>query len=218
MHGPIAAKGPSLAAQACSAIERLILAGQLAPGERLSEVALAARLKISRGPLREALRLLERDGLVVAGARYGGTFVRRLDAGEVAELYDTRALLQGFCCARLAGRASAADIALLRRQIAAMAETIDDAEAFYRLNVGFHRALFDAAGHRRTAAIYRGLEKESHLGRRQTMRHGDNRRASNDEHRAIVDAIAAGDAAAAREAGEAHVLAGKRRWLAGLVG
>ena len=214
----IAQKAPSLTEQARAELERLILAGQLAPGERLSEVALAERLSISRGPLREALRLLERDGLVVAGEAYRGTFVRRLDATEVAELYDTRAVLQGFCCARLAERASGADIAILRAQIAAMADAIGDAEAFYRLNVAFHHALLDAAGHARTAAMYRGLEKESHLGRRQTMQRGENRRQSNAEHAAIVDAIEAGDAAAARAAGEAHVLAGKRRWLAGLGG
>jgi DNA-binding GntR family transcriptional regulator len=218
MDGSIAPKAPSLTALARAELERLILEGRLAPGARLSEVALAERLSISRGPLREALRLLERDGLVVAGEAYRGTFVRRLDANEVAELYDTRALLQGFCCARVAERAGAAGIAALRAQVAAMAEAIDDPEEFYRLNVAFHHALLDAAGHARTATLYRGLEKESHLGRRQTMLRGENRRASNAEHAAIVDAIAAGDVAAAREAGEAHVLAGKRRWLAGLGG
>ena len=218
MDGSIAPKAPSLTELARAELERLILEGRLAPGARLSEVALAERLSISRGPLREALRLLERDGLVVAGEAYRGTFVRRLDATEVAELYDTRALLQGFCCARVAGRAAAAGIAALRAQLAAMAEAIDDPEEFYLLNVAFHHALLDGAGHARTAAMYRGLEKESHLGRRQTMLRGENRRASNAEHAAIVDAIAAGDVAAAREAGEAHVLAGKRRWLAGLGG
>jgi len=218
MDGSIAPKAPSLTEQARAELERLILAGTLAPGERLSEVPLAERLSISRGPLREALRLLERDGLVVAGEAYRGTFVRRLDATEVAELYDTRALLQGFCCARVAGRRDAGAVSSLKTQIAAMAESIDDPEAFYRLNVAFHHALLDAARHARTATLYRGLEKESHLGRRQTMLRGENRRASNAEHAAIVDAIAAGDVAAAREAGEAHVLAGKRRWLAGLGG
>jgi DNA-binding GntR family transcriptional regulator len=218
MDGTIAPRTASLSEQARAELERLILNGTLAPGQRLSETALAGRLNISRGPLREALRLLERDGLVVLGEAYRGAHVRRLDAAEIAELYDTRALLQGFCCARLARRATPAVIADLGARIAAMEAAIDDAEAFYRLNVAFHHALLDAAGHARTAALYRGLEKESHLGRRQTMLRGENRRASNREHAAIVEAIAAGDEAAARSAGEAHVLAGKRRWLAGLGG
>jgi DNA-binding GntR family transcriptional regulator len=218
MDGTIAPKPPSLSEQARAELERLILEGRLAPGERLSEVALAERLKISRGPLREALRLLERDGLVVLGEAYRGAHVRRLDAAEIAELYDTRALLQGFCCARVAERTTPAVVGELRAQVDSMDRAIDDAEAFYRLNVAFHHALLDAAGHARTAALYRGLEKESHLGRRQTMQRAENRRASNREHVAIVEAIAAGDAAAARAAGEAHVLSGKRRWIAALGG
>lgn len=218
MDGMVAAKPPSLTERARRAIEQLILEGSFAPGERLSEVALAGRLNISRGPLREALRLLERDGLVVAGEAYRGVFVRRLDAAEIAELYDTRALLQGFACGRAAARAGPADHARLAQHLAGMAAALDDADAFYRLNVAFHHLLFELAGHARTAALYRALEKESHLGRRQTMRSGGNRRASNAEHAAIVAAVRAGDPQAARAAGEAHVLAGKRRWLAGLGG
>lgn len=218
MDGSLAGKTTSLTEHARAELERMILDGRLASGERLSEVALAERLGVSRGPLREALRQLERDGLVVSGEAYRGSFVRRLDATEIAELYDARALLQGFTCARLAERADKAVAARLRAHLAAMDEALDQPEEFYRLNVAFHHALLDAAGHARTAAIYRGLEKESHLGRLQTMQFLPNRRESQAEHRAIVAAIAARDAAAARAAGEAHVLSGKRRWLAGLGG
>lgn len=216
MDGSIAPKAPTLAERARAELERLILDGALPPGARLSEVQLAERLKISRGPLREALRLLDRDGLVVSGAAYGGVFVRRLDAAEVAQLYDVRALLHGFACGLLAGRAGPGVVAALRGQVAAMQAAIEAPEKFYRLNVAFHHALIEGAGHARTAALYRGVEKESFLGRRQTMERAANRAESNSEHTAIVEAVAAGDAAAARAAGEAHVLAGKRRWLASI--
>lgn len=216
MDGSVAPKAPTLAERARAELERLILDGALAPGARLSEVQLAERLKISRGPLREALRLLERDGLVVAGEAYGGVFVRRLDAAEVAQLYDVRALLHGFACALLAARATAAVVADLKNQVAAMAAAIEAPEKFYRLNIAFHHALIEGAGHARTASLYRGVEKESFLGRRQTMERAANRQESNLEHAAIVAAVAAGDAAAARAAGEAHVLSGKRRWLGAL--
>jgi DNA-binding GntR family transcriptional regulator len=206
----------SLTEQARAELERLIMGGTLAPGERLSEVALADRLGTSRGPVREALRLLERDGLVVAGEAYRGAHVRRLEATELAELYETRALLHGFICARVAERAEPALIEALRGQVAAMQRAIESAPKFFRLNLTFHEALLAQAAHARTAAIYRGLERESHLARRQAMQPAENRAQSNSEHAALVEAFAAHDAPRARALGEAHVLGGKRRWLAAL--
>jgi DNA-binding GntR family transcriptional regulator len=214
MDGSI--RPPSLTEQARAELERLILSGSLVPGERLSEVALAERLGTSRGPVREALRLLERDGLVVTGEAYRGAHVRRLEATELAELYETRALLHGFICARVAERADAALVDALRAQVAAMARAIDSAPRFFRLNLAFHEALLAQAAHARTATIYRGLERESHLARRQAMQPGGNRAQSNAEHAALVEAFAARDTARARALGEAHVLGGKRRWLAAL--
>jgi DNA-binding GntR family transcriptional regulator len=109
------------------ALERLILSGEIAPGTRLNEVALAARLGLSRGPLREALRGLERDGLVAAGPAGQGMSVRRLEPEAIAELYDMRALLQGFILARLAQRVAEGTLPPgtlddLRAQVAAKAE------------------------------------------------------------------------------------------------
>lgn len=213
-------RAASLADLAHAGIERMILEGELAPGERLNELALAGHLGVSRGPLREALRGLEREGLVQSGPARRGMSVRRLDAAEVAELYDTRALLQGFCCALLARRATPPQMAALRAQVAAMAAALSagDAARYYALNLAFHDAMLEAAAHRRTAALYRAMLKESHPVRRQMLDAAENRAASNAEHAAMLDAIAAGEPEAARRAGEAHVLAGKRRWLAALGG
>jgi DNA-binding GntR family transcriptional regulator len=207
---------PNLTEHARAALERMILDGTLAPGERLSEVALAERIGTSRGPLREALRLLERDGLVVVGEAYRGAFVRRLEATELAELYETRALLHGFICGRVAERADAVLVDRLRGLVAVMERTQAQPERFFQLNLAFHELLLDRAAHARTAAIYRGLEKESHLARRQAMQPAANRAQSNGEHAALADAIASRDVARARSLGEAHVLGGKRRWLAAL--
>ena len=199
-------------------LERLILDGTLPPGERLNEQALATRLGVSRGPLREALRALEREGLVVSGGAHRGMAVRRLEATEEAELFDARALLQGFTCAILAERASIAEIAALRARVVAMEAVIKagDADGYYRWNLEFHEAMLDIAAHARTAGIYRALLKESHLTRRRTLTQKANMRESNAEHASLVDAIAARDTKAARRLGEAHVKGGKRRWLESL--
>lgn len=216
---PALAPAPALLAErARAALERLILDGELPPGERLNEVALAARLGLSRGPLREALRGLERDGLVAPGAAGTGTTVRRLEAEELAELYDMRAVLQGFTCARLAAVIAPAELDGLRARVAAMARAIGDgdADAYYAGNLAFHDAMLDAARHRRSAALYRGLVKEAHLTRKLVLRRDANMRDSNAEHAAMLDAIAAGDAGRARAVGEAHVGGGRRRWLESL--
>jgi len=216
----------SLSERARASVERLILSGEIAPGTRLNEVALAARLGLSRGPLREGLRALERDGLVTAGPAGQGMSVRRLEADELSELYDMRALLQGFILARLAE--GAADGALapdalpgLRARVAAMAADAEagDAAGYYAGNLAFHDALNAAAGHRRAAGLYDLLIKESHLARQQSLTRPARMRESNAEHAAMLDAVEAGDAARARALGEAHVArGGKRRWLASIGG
>ncbi|WP_376095281.1 GntR family transcriptional regulator [Roseomonas sp. CCTCC AB2023176] len=205
----------SLTERARAEVERLILDGALSPGERLNEVALAARLGLSRGPLREALRALERDGLVAPGPAGQGTTVRRMEAEDLAENYDMRALLQGFTCARLAGAVTPRDLSDLRVRVAVMEQAIGagDADAYYAANIAFHDAMLVAARHRRSAAIYRGLLKETHLTRMRVLRNAANMRESNAEHAAMLDAIAAGYVVRARAMGEAHVAGGRRRWL-----
>ncbi|ONG58670.1 hypothetical protein BKE38_02500 [Pseudoroseomonas deserti] len=218
--------GLPLAERARAGLEALILAGELAPGSRLNEVALAARLGLSRGPLREALRGLERDGLVAAGPAGQGMSVRRLEPEEMAELYDMRALLQGFILARLAerhaaGRLSDETMQTLRGDVARMQEDAEAGRAasYYARNLAFHDALHAAAGHRRAAALYGSLLKESHLARQRALSQTASMRESNAEHAAMLEAVAFGDAGRARRLGEAHVSeGGKRRWLESLAG
>jgi DNA-binding GntR family transcriptional regulator len=215
-----ARRGESLPDFARDALERMILSGELAPGERLNELALAARLGVSRGPLREALRGLQQEGLVAGDAGQRGMSVRRLDATELAELYDARALLQGFTCALAARRATPEQLRELRGQLAALEQALraGDTGLYYRLNLEFHETMLRAAAHRRGAAMYRALLKESHPLRRLMLETAENREASHREHQAMVEAIARADPEAARRAGEAHVLSGKARWLGTLAG
>ena len=79
----------------------MILSGELRAGERMNELALATRLGVSRGPVREAARTLERDGLVTSIVNQG-VFVRQISIEEAAELYDLRAVIVGYACGRLA--------------------------------------------------------------------------------------------------------------------
>jgi DNA-binding GntR family transcriptional regulator len=195
-------------------IERMILSGELVAGERINEQALAGRLGVSRGPIREATRALEKAGLLTSVLNQG-VFVRRIADDEAAEIYDVRAVLFGFVCHRLAGRINPEQKRALEALVNEMEKTIErgDSSLYYRLNLQFHASILDFAEHARARQTYESLIKETHLLRQSALSAAFRMRQSNAEHAAILNAIAAGDAETARRLGEAHGHGGKRRWL-----
>jgi len=205
----------SLSSLVAQEIERMILSGALAAGERLNEQSLATRLGVSRGPVREAVRGLERSGLVV-GVRNQGSYVRQVSAAEALEIYDLRAAITGMACARLAESAVPEQLAALRALVNRMDEArqADDPPAYYAANLEFHEALLGFGAGPRMRRLYEELGNELHLFRRRALVQPENMRESNAEHTAILRAIAAGEADAARLAGEAHIVGGKRRFQA----
>ncbi|MCC7485910.1 MAG: FCD domain-containing protein [Burkholderiales bacterium] len=196
----------------------MILDGELQRGARVNEFALAARLGVSRGPVREACRSLTQAGLLEARSNRG-FFVRKLALKEVIDLYDLRAGLMRVAGALIANRATAAEIARLRALVEEMerARGRADHERFLELNAGFHGALVEAADNRRLREVCDGLAKELRIFRRRGLLSGGAMESSNREHGAIVDAIAARDAERAAAAMEGHILRGKARFLAAAV-
>lgn len=180
----------------------------LLPGDRLRETELAARLGVSRTPVREAIRQLEADGLVAHVPRIGAS-VRTLDYAEVMELYEMRAVLEG-TAARLAARA-ASDIEL--QELGALNDHLAQAgtgpEAS-RLNRIFHATLLDAAKNRFLSRSMLSLQKALMiLGPSQLL---DTTRAEQAvrEHRHLLDALAARDGAVAETAMRSHIEAAQR--------
>ena len=197
-----------------SEIERRIVSGELRPGERINENALAQELGISRGPIREACRgLVESRLLAVIVNR--GFFVREITAKEAADVYDVRASLMRLAGESLARRITDAQIETLRRLIERMdaAEQARDHESYYRLNIEFHDRIVDDADNDRLRAICEGLSKELGLYRRRSLFEGGGMHVSNREHRRILAALAARDPDRAGAELEAHMLAGKERFL-----
>lgn len=207
----------SLTAIVSKELERMILSGELKAGERLNEQALATRLGVSRGPVREATRALERSGLVTIIVNQG-VFVRQIGFDEASEIYDVRAVVFGFACQRLAGLLSADQHAELADLIAQMSRAIGlgDSTDYYGLNLRFHDAMMTFAGHGRAKQVYLSLINETHLFRQRALGSTDSMTESNNEHVAILNAIVEGDGERARRLGEGHSLAGKRRWLEAL--
>jgi phosphonate utilization transcriptional regulator len=198
-------------------VERMILAGELTVGERVNESALAARFRVSRGPVREALRGLEESGLLRL-EKNRGVFVRELSVAEADEIYDVREALDELVGQRLAKRfepaARKAVHALLDEMDAAAAK--GDAAAYHMLNLRFHDALVEATGNAKLIGAYRRLIKELHLFRLKGLTAGGGLPVSNDEHRAMVKAIESGDADTAGRRMREHVRASRKRMHKGV--
>jgi DNA-binding GntR family transcriptional regulator len=200
-------------------IERMILDAELEMGARVNELALAARLGVSRGPIREACRSLVQAGLLETHANRG-FFVRKLTQREVADLYDLRASLMGLVGKLAAERVTAEQLTHLRGLADAMdaACAAGDTARFQDLNSEFHDALVTVTDNRRLQEVYRGLAKESRLFRRRGLVSTAAMEASNREHRTIIVAITNHDAARAAATMEDHMLQGKARFLSSAAG
>jgi len=204
----------SLPALVQDEIVRMLRAGALRAGDKLSEAALAAKLGVSRGPVREAFRALEETGLV-RSEKNRGVFVREITAAEAADLYALRAGLDELAGRLLAPIVTDAQIGTLRRMIARMDRLGPRGiDAYFPLNLSFHDQIVAYAGNRKLLLTYRRVINEMHLLRRQGLARGGGLDVSNDEHRAIIDALERRDVARVTVAMREHVLAGARRMSA----
>jgi phosphonate utilization transcriptional regulator len=195
-------------------LERLILSGELAPGAKLGEVALATRLGVSRGPLREAFRMLEEAGLVRT-EKNRGVFVRDIPIDEAVEIFDLRAAMDELVGRRLAQHIKPAELKELKGLVDTMEQAVKarDARSYHLLNLAFHDRLVELAGNRKLTAIYRKLIKELSLFRRLNLADSWLMPVSAGEHRAIVKAIASGDPELAGKAMFDHVMDSKERTI-----
>ncbi len=205
-------RSTSLATVIQEKIERMILEGELTAGQRLNELALAQSLGVSRSPVREACRKLEQAGLVeIINNR--GMFVRRVDLQQALDIYAIRGALAELSGQLIARHATASDIKVLRQQVAQMEATAasGDATAYYRQNLAFHQQLVEYTRSPRLLELFLGTDKELHLYRQRSLVQPSGMNVSNQEHRAIVEAIASGDEAKAGQAFKRHVLNGRQR-------
>ncbi|APV51882.1 phosphonate utilization associated transcriptional regulator [Betaproteobacteria bacterium GR16-43] len=194
-------------------LERRILVGELAPGDKLNEADLASELKVSRGPVREAFRALDQAGLVRT-EKNRGVFVRQVSVEEADEIYEVRAGLDEMIGRLAAERATAEEVGELREMVKRMQQVArgKDVAAYYPLNVRFHDRLADVSGNRTLAATYRRLVNELHLHRRETLARGpDSFPISTREHAAIVEAISRGDAELAGQLLREHAMESRDR-------
>ncbi|WP_338889374.1 GntR family transcriptional regulator [Rhodococcus sovatensis] len=185
----------NLRQQAVTALRSAITSGELRPRSALVETELSERLQISRGTLREALRQLQQEGLVVTGAR-GRLHVRHLDTKEIQDIFSVRAALEGLAASAIARHPERPlVIARLRAALELMGqapkdETLDDR---IEADLDFHRLLCRSADNETLLHSWTNLEGSIRMS---IMYAGRERAVGNmdtDRHHEIVDAIEAGD-------------------------
>jgi DNA-binding GntR family transcriptional regulator len=205
-------RSETLSSLVAEELERMIIRGELQAGDRINESELAQMLNISRGPIREGCRSLEKSNLVRVVTNRG-VFVKEMSVTQAAEIYDVRAHLFG-----LAGRLAARSISLrevgeLRAMVAEM-QKAKDIDAYYPLNVAFHSRLVALSGNTRVADLYNGLSKELHLFRRSgLLLRDDSMASSNQEHERIIEALREHCCDLSERTMTDHILAGKARLL-----
>jgi DNA-binding GntR family transcriptional regulator len=216
------AAAPTLPEVVYRALRQAILNGAFSPGQMLRQDDVAARLGVSRSPLREALPRLEAEGILVLHPRRGYS-VATLDPQEIAEVFDLRGLLEAELARRSIAKRTATDIARVYTICAEMAELSskdDDASLsqWFELNMKLHNALLEPAQsphHMRALQHSRNLI-EAYI-RTEVRLTGDLRQAQQ-EHAELAQAFVMGDIDQFLACTRAHSQHTRDRLLAGLQG
>ncbi|MEO7336015.1 MAG: GntR family transcriptional regulator [Caldimonas sp.] len=175
--------------------------GSLAPGSRLTQEDLAERLAVSRQPVLQALRLLKKDGLV-HDAPGRGLLVAPLDAAWIADVYEVRGALDALAVQLAAARRAVLDPRLIER--GRRVARGRDIQAMIEADIAFHNAIYAASGNpliERSAQVH-WVHLRRVMGA--VLQSSRQREPIWDEHAAIAEAVAAGDAGRATELIELH--------------
>lgn len=185
----------------CAILREMIISGELGASQPLRQRDLAARFGVSPTPVREALRRLESEGLVVTDPHRGAT-VAESRAGLIRDNSEIRAALEPLGARLAAAAITEAQLTALRSLNQQMIAALDDPERYGELNRKFHFAIYEAAASPMLLSMMRLLWR--------AMPHGPmvirSRGTSAEEHQALIDALADGDGERAAELTREHIL------------
>ncbi|HEX8509457.1 MAG TPA: GntR family transcriptional regulator [Propionibacteriaceae bacterium] len=199
---------PALSAVVVKLLRDLISQGQFQPGQHLKEAELAAALKVSRGPVREALTQLEAEGHVEL-RRHRGAFVSRLTQADVEEVHTLRVAVEALAADRACTRMGAAEFEAMDRVLADMltvAEGKFGAEEVVRLDLQFHDIIYACCEHQRVQRVWNSLRSQvSFFLHTRNVNFPDFAAVGHPEHLELRNALSQADPAAARAAVEKHL-------------
>lgn len=190
----------------CESLREAIRKGILKPGERIMEIQLAEELGVSRTPVREAIRKLELEGYVVMMPRRG-TYVANMSIRDINEIFEIRSALESLSNGLAAEHITDEELEHLQRLLVIIGGYIKDKDMdkIVETDIEFHDVLYHAARNRRLIGIISNLRDQLTRFRTLSMSYPGRLEATLAEHKAIVDAVANHDRAAASRAAEVHM-------------
>ena len=188
-------------------LRQRIFRRELEPGSWIDELKLAEEYGISRTPLREALKVLAAEGLVTMKVRRGA-YVTEVSEKDLADVYHLLALLESDAAGVVAARASDEELASLQTLHNELETAVDDRDRFFALNEQFHMRVLELARNRWREQMVADLRKVMKLNRHNSLLKAGRIAESLAEHRAVMAAIEARDAATAMARMREHFLNG----------
>jgi len=187
-------------------IREAILDGRLKPGERIMEIQLAEKLGVSRTPVREAIRKLELEGLLVMEPRKGA-YVADVSLNDVVDVLEIRASLEGLAASLAAIRASNEEIELLREKAAQFRECLEknDIQGMINKDTEFHEVILQAAKNKKLSSIIESLREQVQRFRVSYFTKYNMPTYLIQEHQNVLDAIENRDPKKADQYAQEHI-------------
>ncbi len=188
-------------------LRKAILRGELKPGERLMEIALANKLGVSRTPVREAIRMLEQEGLVIMIPRKGAQ-VAQITMKDLNDVLEVRMGLEELAMQFACKRITPEQVAELRRALLEIERLLatDDVTALAQADVDFHDIIYRATDNRRLNQIINNVREQMYRYRVEYLKDSRIRGTLLQEHREIYQAVAARDTEKARAYIRQHIM------------
>lgn len=202
---PLSRRVP-FARQIADTLRDMIIRGEAAPGSRIVERSLCATLNVSRTPLREALKLLEAEGLVEISQNRGAR-IMSFTRAEASNLFEVISGLESLAAEIAAARMPADDLALLEEMHARMCVHYErrEKDPYFALNSAIHDAIMRASANPVLIATHAALMLRARRGRYMAILDPDRWAESVDEHEALMEALRRRDAEAARRVWRRHL-------------
>ena len=199
------------------ALRQAIRDGILPPGERLMEIPLAEELGVSRTPIREAIRILEQEGLIVMIPRRG-TYVADMSLKDVTEVFELRSILEELAAELAAERITNEEIEALEQHLVEIGNYMNEnnLDKVVQADILFHEILYKASRNDRLVEMINNLREQTLRFRTLSMSQTGRLAKTWDQHRQLVEAISDRDVERARQIARIHMEESEKTLLEGM--